>query len=164
MLTIFSYLAACITLFHTISPIDEKGIVTIADNNTEELTFIRVWIPNCANAKEIVEAYRAAQTAYKGRVKFMLVGITNDAKLIEKQLTEHDKDDVFYTIDATIADKLDVRYPEFCKRVCTALHVPAKQWDTLVLKQRKVVFIGNMLDFSTKRINKFIQKAERMDK
>ena len=159
MLAILTYIISLTTFVYIISPIDEKGIVTIADNNTFELTFVRVWIPNCAKAAEIVAEYRAAKAHYKGRVKFILVGVTNDAQLIEKQLTEEDKDDIFYTIDTAIADKLEQRYPAFCNRVCTALHLPAKQWDTLVLKQRKVIFIGNMLDFSTKRIDKFIKKG-----
>lgn len=122
-------------------------------------TVVQFWIPNCANVDEIVAEYKRLEEEHGGAVNFYFVGITNKDELVTAVIQRTGYKNNLYVADPSVAE-IYARKKAFAKALCAGLDTKPTDFITLYLGcNDKVVYKGNAIDVSEKKLKKIIRKC-----
>lgn len=131
----------------------------LAENikNSTKATVLQYWVPNCANAAEIVTHFGEMQNNHSQDVDFYFVGITNKKELITALLEKTGYSHKIYIADPSVNDDLQSRKETFSKKLCQLLTLKKKDFITMYInKKDKVIYYNDAIDIEEDKLKEMI--------
>lgn len=123
--------------------------------NTDKATVIQFWVPNCANAAEIVNHYNILENDYAKAVDFYFIGITNKQELVSTLLKNNNFKHTIYIADPSVNNELGARKESFSLELCKLLKIKETDFITMYLdKKDKVIHYGDEIDVEKEKLKK----------
>lgn len=126
-------------------------------NNTSKATVIQYWVPNCANATEIITHFNELESKYSQDIEFYFVGITNKKELVTALLEKTGFSHKIYIADPSVNDDLQNRKETFSKKLCQLLTLKKKDFITMYInKKDKVIYYNDAIDIEEEKLKEII--------
>lgn len=139
----------------SIEYITPEQLVTNIKNNTSKATVIQFWVPNCANAKEIVTHYNELEKQYSTEVHFYFIGITNKETLVSTLIENTGFKHKIYIASPSVNEDITMRRETFSAKVCDLLKLDNNDFITMYLdKKGKVTYYGDAIDIEKSELKK----------
>jgi len=128
-------------------------------DNSKKPTVLQFWIPNCANADEIITEYQRLEEKFGKEVNFYFIGITNKAALVNDLIRKGDYTHNIYIADTAIDKNINSRKETFCK-VLNSFFNRKSPFDFITLfldKNGKLFYAGDRLKLKDRQIKNLIR-------
>ncbi|MDV6169802.1 thioredoxin domain-containing protein [Flavobacterium sp. DG1-102-2] len=157
LLLLLSLLSPCGFAQQSIVYITPDQLIENIKSNTTKATVIQFWIPNCANAKEIVAHYNKLENQYTNVVDFYFIGITNKESLVSTLIESTNFSHKIYIADPLVNEELPARRETFAARVCQLLQLKKSDFLTMYIdKKGKVTYYGDAIDVEPEKLKKVL--------
>lgn len=125
--------------------------------NTSKATVIQYWVPNCANAAEIITHFNELESKYSQDVEFYFIGITNKKELVTALLEKTGFSYKIYIADPLVNDDLQNRKETFSKKLCQLLTLKKKDFITMYInKKDTVIYYNDAIDIEEEKLKEII--------
>jgi thiol-disulfide isomerase/thioredoxin len=134
-----------------------EELVNNIKNDTLKAAVIQFWIPNCANAKEIVTHYKELEDQYGAKVNFYFIGITNKETLVDTLIEDTAYKYNIYIAAPSVNDDITIRRETFAAKVCHLLNLKKSDFLTMYLKKNgKVIYYGDAIDIKKSKLKEVL--------
>jgi len=157
LLFLLSLFSLCGVAQQSIIYLTPEKLVENIRTNTIKASVIQFWIPNCANAEDIITNYSDLENQYSGDVDFYFIGITNKESLVRTLIKNTRFRHKIYIADPLVNQDLTIRRETFAARVCHLLNLKKNDFLTMYIdKKDKMTYYGDAIYIDPKKLKKIL--------